>query len=155
MDGERGRRMYVGNNAGELLLINSMNGSLIDLEHYHTKDVTSIQQVMETRSSIFTSGMDGHLRLFEECNGKLLIHNSADNIFGEGTGITVMRVCPAEHVLVAASAKKSWGIWSDITLKKILIVNEEEAVRKPGPYTLPSVYSPCDCSLSLFPALPR
>jgi hypothetical protein len=89
----------------------------------------SIQQVMETRSSIFTSGMDGHLRLFEECNGKLLIHNSADNIFSEGIGITTMRVCAAEHVLVAASARKSWGMWSSITLKKILIVNEEEAVR--------------------------
>ena len=84
---------------------------------------------METRSSIFTSGMDGHLRLFEECNGKLLIHNSADNIFSEGIGITTMRVCAAEHVLVAASARKSWGMWSSITLKKILIVNEEEAVR--------------------------
>ena len=73
--------------------------------------------------------MDGHLRLFEECNGKLLIHNSADNIFSEGIGITTMRVCAAEHVLVAASARKSWGMWSSITLKKILIVNEEEAVR--------------------------
>ena len=40
MDGERGRRMYVGNTAGELLLVNSMNGVVIDMEHYHTKDIT-------------------------------------------------------------------------------------------------------------------
>eukprot|EP01037_Dinobryon_pediforme_P044904 gene44904-57015_t len=63
MDGERGRRMYVGNTAGELLLINSMNGSIIDMVQYHSKDITSIQQVMaDNRSSIFTSGMDGNLR---------------------------------------------------------------------------------------------
>ena len=121
--------MYVGNTAGELLLINSMNGSIIDMVQYHSKDITSIQQVMaDNRSSIFTSGMDGNLRLFEECNGKLLIHNSLDSAFSDGAGITVMRVCPKEHLIVAASSKKSWGLWNHITLKKILIVHEAEVV---------------------------
>lgn len=120
--------MYVGNTAGELVLLNSMNGAIIDRVQYHYKDVTSIQQVVDTRSSIYTSGMDGHLRFFEECNGKILIHNSVDGAFAEGVGITIMRLCPAAHLIIAASTRNSWGVWNDISLKKILIINETEAV---------------------------
>lgn len=121
--------MYIGNTAGELVLLNSMNGAIIDLVQYHSKDITSIQQVVDTRSSIYTSGMDGHLRLFEECNGKILIHNSVDFAFAEGVGITLMRVCTSMHLVIAASAKNSWGLWNDISLKKLLVVNELEVVR--------------------------
>jgi len=128
MDGERGRRMYVGNTAGELVLLNSMNGAIIDSVQYHSKDITSIQQVVDSRSSIYTSGMDGHLRLFEECNGKILIHNSVDFAFAEGVGITLMKICTSMHLLIAASAKNSWGLWNDLSLKKLLIINEMEAV---------------------------
>lgn len=128
MDGERGRRMYLGTSNGEIILVNSNNGSIIDRVQYHTKEITCILQRKGVRTSIFSSSMDGHLHVYEESGGKIHLQNSIDNLFGEGVGLAVLKAAPSLQVIIAVSAGKTWGILNDSTYKKLLIIHELEVV---------------------------
>eukprot|EP01038_Epipyxis_sp_PR26KG_P009407 gene9407-12668_t len=128
LDGERGRRIFAGNTFGEFLLISTTTGAIIDCAHFHERDITSIRQVLTTRNVIYTSGIDGHLRMFEENSGKIHVHNSIDHAFGEGIPIMNMKVAPTLRVIVCASNGKLWGVWHDATFKKLLIIHEPELV---------------------------
>eukprot|EP00981_Chlorochromonas_danica_P013586 scaffold6531_cov169-Ochromonas_danica.AAC.8 len=131
MDGERGRRMFLGNGAGEVLLVNSISGFVIDRLHGHTKEVTCLVQrppQPSTRTALFSCGMDGHLRVYEEAGGKLHLQNSLDNVLGEGVGLTSLKLLPAAGLLMLLSAGKTWALLNDNTLKKLLIVHESEVV---------------------------
>lgn len=127
-DGEHGKRLFVGTAKGELLLVNSMNGAIIDHCQYHTKEITAICQRKDAKNSIFTCSMDGNLRMFEENGGQLHLQNSVDSVFGENIGITIMKNAPSLHVIVIAAAGNAWGLVNDSAFKKLLIVHEDEIV---------------------------
>jgi hypothetical protein len=48
--------------------------------------------------------MDGHLRLYEEGNGRLHLHHSLENAFGPGVGITRIKSVPSLSLIVATGA---------------------------------------------------
>eukprot|EP01034_Spumella_vulgaris_P022279 gene22279-28395_t len=128
MDGERGRRMFVGTSVGEILLINSMTGVVIDQIQFHTKEVTAIVQAKGVRNCVYTCSMDGSLRMYEESMGKMHIHNSVDNAFGEGVGVSSVKVASTIHTVVAVSVGKVWGVWHDLSFKKLLLVHQPEII---------------------------
>jgi WD40 repeat protein len=128
LDGERGRKVYVGNSAGELMLINATTGMIIDKVHYHSKEITSLCQKNKGRSCVYSSSMDGHLRLIEESNGKLHLHHSLENAFGLGVGITRIKSVPSLSLIVATSSGKQWGVFHDTSMKKLFVVHQNEVV---------------------------
>ncbi len=128
MDGERGRRMFVGTTAGEMMLVNSMTGVIIDQIHFHTKEVTAIQQSKGARNCVYSCSMDGSLRMYEESMGKLHIHNSVDNAFGEGVGVSALKVVSTLHMVVAVSVGKVWGVWNGVSLKKLFLIHQPEII---------------------------
>jgi WD40 repeat protein/Ca2+-binding EF-hand superfamily protein len=127
-DGEHGKRLFVGTSKGELLLINSINGAIIDHCQYHTKEITGICQRRDQKNSVYTCSMDGNLRMFEENCGQLHLLNSADALFGEGIGITSLKNAPSLHLIFIVAAGNAWGIVNDIAFKKLLIIHEDEIV---------------------------
>lgn len=128
MDGERGRRMFLGTSKGEILLINSSTGQLIDSLHYHTKEITSICQRKDQRNCVFSCAADGHIRMYEENGGRLTLNSSTDNVFGEGVGLGSIRIVPTLHVIIAASVQRTWGIMNDATFKKFMIFHEDDLI---------------------------
>jgi WD40 repeat protein len=53
LDGERGRKMYVGTSIGELLLVNTTTGMVIDSVHYHSKEITSLCEKNKGRACVY------------------------------------------------------------------------------------------------------
>jgi hypothetical protein len=51
-----------------------------------------------------SASMDGHLRLYEEGNGRLHLHHSLENAFGPGVGITRIKSVPSLSLIVATGA---------------------------------------------------
>jgi WD40 repeat protein len=127
-DGEHGKRLFVGTGKGELLLVNSVNGAIIDQCQYHTKEITAICQKRDQKNSIFTCSMDGNLRMFEENGGQLHLQISTDCLFGEGIGITAMKNAPSVHIVVIVAAGNAWGLVNDTSFKKLLIIHEDDIV---------------------------
>jgi WD40 repeat protein len=127
-DGEHGKRLFVGTAKGELMLVNCINGAVIDHCQYHTKEITGICQRKDLKNSIFTCSMDGNLRMFEENGGQLHLINSTDCLFGDGIGITTMRNAPSLHMIVIVAAGNAWGIVNDTAFKKLMIIHEDEVV---------------------------
>lgn len=116
-DGERGRRMFLGTAKGEIMLINSISGTVIHSLHYHQKDITTIVQRRDIRNCVYSCALDGHIRMYEENGGKLSLNSSVDNVFGEGVGLSTLKLVPSLHVLVVSSVQKSWGLLHDSTFK--------------------------------------
>lgn len=129
MDGERGRKMFLGNSAGNIMLVNSTTGVIIDrLVDSHSRDVTAILQSAKSNECIYSSSLDGHIRRYEQSNGQLNVHNFIDYAFGEGIGVTSIKLAETIHILVATSAGKMWGLWHNTSFKKLLVIHEEEIV---------------------------
>ena len=159
MDGERGRRLYLGTGKGEVMLVNTMTGQFIDTVCYHEKEVTAIVQRTDLRNCIYSISMDGHIRMYDENAGKIHLQNSSEFVFGSvnipnsginptnvtssannvppggvalgssgGIGLNKLKHVPTLHVLVCCSAGKTWGILNDTTLKKLLVIVEEDVI---------------------------
>lgn len=128
LDGERGRKMYVGTSVGELLLVNTTTGMVLDAVHFHSKEITSLCEKNKGRSCVYSASMDGHLRLYEENNGKLHLHHSLENAFGLGVGITRIKNVPSLSLIVASGSGTQWGVFHDTSMKKLFVVHQEETV---------------------------
>ena len=128
LDGERGRKMFVGTSTGEVLLINTTTGMVIDSVHYHNKEVTSLCEKNKGRSCVYSASMDGHLRLYEESNGRLHLHHSLENAFGLGVGITRIKNVPSLNLIVASGTGNQWGVFHDTSMKKLFVVHQDEVV---------------------------
>lgn len=82
LDSARGRRLFIGLADGELLLVNFLSGAIIDRISVHTKDINCIIPYSTHIKKVYTSSLDGKIRLIEEVSGILHLHNTVDNAFG-------------------------------------------------------------------------
>ena len=128
LDGEYGRRIFVGCTSGNIMLLNFATGAVLDSVAAHTKEVTAIAVVKSGRTEIYSGSFDGRIRCMEENSGQLLLHNTLENAFGDGSGITSLKAVDSIRVVVAASSGKMWGVWNMAALKKILIMEERDPV---------------------------
>ena len=108
LDGDRGRRIFIGCSNGDLHLVNYTNGLPIDKIQVHSREITSISSHNGERNSIYTGSLDGKLRMLEEDSGKIHIHNTIDDAFGEGTGIDYVQVVEKLGVVLAVSNRNKW-----------------------------------------------
>jgi hypothetical protein len=130
LDGIQGRRIFIACSNGDLLLINSVSGSIIDKCLIHAKEITSIAANIDSFKEgqtkvVYTSSLDGRIRCIEEFGGKLHVHNTIENAFGDDIGITMLKVVKSANVLIATSSTAAWGIWNESTLKKVMVIHEE------------------------------
>jgi WD40 repeat protein len=128
LDGEYGRRIFVGCTSGNIMLLNFATGQILDSVEAHTKEVSSISVIKTHRTLIFSGSFDGKIRCIEESGGSLLMHNTADNAFDDGSGITVIKPVESVKIVIAASAGRKWGVWNMLTLKRIILIEERESV---------------------------
>jgi hypothetical protein len=108
LDGDRGRRIFIGCTNGDLILMNFTNGLIIDQLQVHSREITSVSAYSGTRNNIYTGSLDGRLRMLEEEAGKIHIHNTIDNAFGEGIGVDYVQVVESLGVVVAVSHESRW-----------------------------------------------
>lgn len=125
LDGEFGRRMYLGTSGGNVMLVNFSTGSVIDSIQAHSKEVSCLLATKSSRNLVFTGSLDGRIRVIEENSGALTIHNTAENALGDGCGVNSMKVCIGLKALLASSTGCVWGLWNFNTLKKLFILQEE------------------------------
>lgn len=128
LDGDYGRRIFVGCTSGNILLLNFATGQILDSVAAHSKEVSAIAIIKTVRTLIFSGSFDGKMRCIEETGGNLLMHNTADNAFGDGSGITAIKLVDSIKVVIAASAGRKWGIWNMLTLKRIIMIEEHDPV---------------------------
>ena len=128
LDGNRGRRIYVGCANGDLHIVNFGSGVILESLNIHNRDITALCAVHTDRLNIYTCSLDGKLKMTEEVNGSLNTYNSVENAFGEGIGIVKMEVAPSVRTVAAMSTQNMWGLWNSITLKKIMIIIEDDPV---------------------------
>lgn len=128
LDGDFGRRMYVGTSSGVVMLINFATGAVIDSLQAHAKEVSCIVAINTMRNTVFTGSLDGRIRIIEEISGALAVHNTAENALGDMCGVNNLKACEGLGVLVASSTGSAWGIWNISTLKKLFILQEEQPI---------------------------
>eukprot|EP00605_Chrysophyceae_sp_TOSAG23-4_P000072 GSChrysophyteH1.ASY1.ANO1.74.1 assembled CDS len=124
LDGPRGRRCFIGCGNGDLLLVNYMSGGVIDKVSAHKKEINCILSIQGQRNTVFSGSADGSIVVSEEHKGDLHVHSCIENAFGEGVGVTDVKVASSINILVAASAGTSWGLWHSHTCKRVALFNE-------------------------------
>lgn len=128
LDGERGRRIFVGCSNGEILLVNFMTGQIISQTHAHSREVTCISVHLGMRHNIYSGSLDGRLRMLEEDSGNIHVHNTVENAFGEGIGIQFVQVVDLLSTVVAVSNSNKWGVWNSRTFKRMALFEEANVI---------------------------
>lgn len=128
LDGYRARRIFAGCSNGDVLLLNCISGALIHSLQLGGKAISCIVGYLSSRNNIFTGSLDGRLQWLEESSGSLHVHNFQENIFDHGQGISCLKLVRSLKLIAASSTGKSWGFWSEVSLKKHLVIHEEELV---------------------------
>lgn len=47
------------------------------------------------------------------------MHNTVEIAFGDDVGVTSIKSAPSIHAIIATSSSHLWGIWNDISFKKV------------------------------------
>ena len=132
MDGREGKRLYLGTANGEVVLINFILGTVLHDVRPHTREVTCMVNHKVHRSTIYSGSIDGSIAIIEEVDGEMHIHTILERAFGKGAGPALAAACiklaPSVRAVVATSVGPTWGVWRDLTLKKILKVTEQQPV---------------------------
>lgn len=124
-----GRRMFIGCINGDLLLVNSISGSIIEKSiGLHTQEITGIVCVPVGKGNrIFTSSLDGTIKTLEEFSGVLNVNNSIVQPFGENIGIVSIKAVSSFKMLLVVSSQNRWGLWDQSSLKKKFLCKENSA----------------------------
>jgi WD40 repeat protein len=128
-DGFRCRRVFFGCSNGDVMILAFMSNNIICKLNVGDKDITSIVlRREEHRLVLYTASSDGILSIIEESSGKMRLLMSQDECFGRELGISRIIGAPALKALVAQSTGRSWGVWDDLILKRLLLIVEPEQV---------------------------
>jgi hypothetical protein len=102
LEGDRGRKLYVGFGNGDFNLVNYTSGQVLIAMRVHQQEITSITRNSGRRNNIYTSSLDGRVRVLEEIDGDISMQSSIDFPFGEGVGVaTVVLFCRILQVYVS------------------------------------------------------
>ena len=127
-DGVRGRRLFVGCNNGEILLVNFITGAIINRIEVHSAEVTCIVTRRGTRNTIYSSSLDGKLLMMEETSGEISVLNTYINAFGIGIGISKLIVRDNMSIMIVASTTNIWGVWNCTTFQRLMAFGEESSI---------------------------
>jgi WD40 repeat protein len=128
-DGFRCRRLFFGCSNGDLLIMAFMSNMIIGKMNLGEKDISSVVIRRESRRTvIYTGSADGILTIVEESGGKMRLLTMQDECFGKELGISKMIGVHALKALVVQSTGRSWGVWDDLILKRLLLIVESEQI---------------------------
>lgn len=129
LEGDRGRKLYVGYGNGDFTLVNYTSGQVLISMKVHQNEITCITRCSGRRNNIYTSSLDGRIRILEEIDGDISMQSSIDFPFGEGIGIASVTPVPSLRALLLSSVGKGWGLWSDVTFRRLISINEDSLVQ--------------------------
>jgi WD40 repeat protein len=125
LDGERGRRLFAGCLNGDILLVNFLTGVIIDSFSTHNKEILCIASHTDTHGNkVYAGTACGKIKELEESTGNLRLHNQIESPFGDGVGVATIKIVPSLKIFIASAVGKSWGIWMESTLKRVLVMDE-------------------------------
>ena len=128
-DGLHMRRLYAGMANGEIMMINFSTGQRISELVVHNKEVTSVATMTyEGKVTVFSCSHDGGIKALTESGGRLTIHYALDNALGENAPLILLKPLQAQNLIMAASANRTWGIWTAFALKRLIFYTEEENI---------------------------
>ena len=129
LEGDRGRKLYVGYGNGDFNLVNYTSGQVLISMRVHQQEITSITRYSGRRNNIYTSSLDGRVRVLEEIDGDISMQSSIDFPFGDGIGVSTVTPVPSLRALLLCAVGKGWGLWSDVTFRRIISINEDTIVQ--------------------------
>lgn len=108
------------------MTINFNTGDIVgSVDGVHARDITRMLFHRHRKDiALFTSSLDGKIRMLEEISGELYIKNSVDSAFGESTGVLDIALAPSLRIVIGISTGKSWGIWNMAALKQLALFEE-------------------------------
>lgn len=129
LEGDRGRKLYVGFGNGDFNLVNYTSGQVLISMKVHQQEITCITRNSGHRNNIYTSSLDCRVRVLEEIDGDICMQSSIDFPFGDGVGVATVTPVPSLRGLLLSSVGKSWGLWSDVTFRRTISINEDSLVQ--------------------------
>lgn len=136
-DDIRGRKIYVGTNGGDIILLNFSTGVELFSDNIHRREITCLYSEPdietpggETVNMIVSGSLDGYMRALVEEDGELVVHHTADSPFGYGdhSGVGQIRGMTAQRLVVVSSLGNAWTVWNLAVFKRLMLRSEESAV---------------------------
>jgi hypothetical protein len=112
------------------LTINFNTGDIVGTATgVHSRDITRMLFYRHKKDiTLFTSSLDGKIRMLEEISGELYVKNSVDSAFGELTGVVDLALAPSLRIVIGISTGKLWGIWNMSALKQLALFEEANEI---------------------------
>lgn len=131
MDGEYGRRVFVGFTNGYIIMINFATGQMLSTIRAHSKAVSCLC-LMKTESGgedvLYSGSNDSSIRVISETGGDLIIHNTLEHATGDNAAIGNIVALEHVNVIIATSIARCWGIWHKKTLKRAFLLQESDPI---------------------------
>lgn len=136
-DDTRGRKIYVGTNSGDIVLLNFSTGVELFSDNVHRREVTCLYSEPgietpggETVNVILSGSLDGQLRSLIEEEGELIVHHTSEAPFGydDHSGVGQIKGMTAQKLAIVSSIGTVWTVWNIGTFKRLLLMKEESAV---------------------------
>jgi hypothetical protein len=128
LDADKQRYLFIGCHSGEILLVNYLTGQVIDRVEAHNREVTSLTSFKRQQNKCCAGFVDGKMKMLEEINGKIRVHNTLDDPFGVNVGIGNLKISSLLRAVVASSIGNAWGIWNDTSFRRIMLIKERSNV---------------------------
>ena len=130
LDGPHHRRLFVGTQGGDLILINYASGQRISDLQAHNKEITTIISAFDDDSKstiLFTGSIDGNIRQIRESSGKMDLQCTIENALGRRQGVHKLELVFGNRYLIGVGTM-AWAIFSLSTKKKIFFRSEREEI---------------------------
>ena len=122
---KKGRRVFVGNCHGDILVINQFSGQLVQEVSVHSKDVTCIQLIKQNDvEKLITGFCDGQIRVFHILRGVPSLQHCNERAFDQGTIVSHFFPILEHGLLLAATLSKFWGLFHLVSLKRTQLFDE-------------------------------
>lgn len=131
MDGEHGRRVFVGFTNGFIYMINFATGQILSTVHAHSKGVSCLclmKSECGAEDVLFTGSNEGTIRIISETNGELDIHTTLEHATGDNAAIGNIVALEHANVIIATSIARCWGVWQKHTLKRAFLLQENDPI---------------------------
>jgi hypothetical protein len=131
MDGEHGRRVFVGFTNGFIYMINFATGQILSTVHAHSKAVSCLC-LMKTDNGtgdfLYSGSNNGTIRMISEDGGDVAIHSTLEHATGDNAAIGHIVALEHVNVILASSIARCWGIWHRQTLKRAFLLQENDPI---------------------------
>ena len=134
LDGEHGRRIFVGTANGALYLINFASGQVIGMVQAHSKEVLCLSTLTikkegstESDTIIYSGSTDGNIRQIKESSGSMEITHTIENAMGNHRRLIILKAIP-EFKSLLCIALKHWAIYCLSAMRRNFLFKEKNEI---------------------------